>query len=286
MLIISLLERDYIRHNQFLSSPIKMKKTLFALLNLTPLFIFSLFVVLTSCSQEIKWTHVESGDFNLVSNKGGAILGYAPTSGVTILTHKGFAFKDLNKNGKLDQYEDWRLSVNERAKDLASSMTIEQIAGLMLYSRHQAIPAGGRGPFGGTYGGKSFRDSGAKPSDLSDGQIKFLTDDKVRHVLITRVQSPEVAAHWNNNAQLLVEGLGLGIPANNSSDPRHRTRADSEYNAGAGGDISMWPGSLGLAATFDPDLVNDAVNTLDQLSPGFGYWLKVKTAVSNFTYGQ
>jgi beta-glucosidase len=69
------------------------------------------------------------------------------------------------------------------------------------------------------------------------------------------VESPEVAARWNNNVQALVEGIGLGIPANNSSDPRHRTRVNAEYNAGAGGDISMWPGSIGLAATFDPSIV-------------------------------
>ncbi|NIP81599.1 MAG: beta-glucosidase, partial [Gemmatimonadetes bacterium] len=49
--------------------------------------------------------------------------------------------------------------------------------------------------------------------------------------------------------------IGLGIPANNSSDPRHEPVADEEYNAGAGGEISMWPGSIGLAATFDPELV-------------------------------
>ena len=73
--------------------------------------------------------------------------------------------------------------------------------------------------------------------------------------MITSVKSPEVAAEWNNNAQALVEGLGLGIPANNSSDPRHGTIASAEFNAGAGGTISMWPGSLGLAATFDPTLV-------------------------------
>ena len=60
-----------------------------------------------------------------------------------------------------------------------------------------------------------------------------------------------MAARWNNNVQALVEGIGHGIPANNSSDPRHRTTATAEYNAGAGGDISMWPTSLGLAATFE-----------------------------------
>lgn len=45
-----------------------------------------------------------------------------------------------------------------------------------------------------------------------------------------------------DNAQVLVEGLGLGIPIYLNSDPRHRTIADEEYNAGAGGEISMWPG--------------------------------------------
>ena len=106
-----------------------------------------------------------------------------------------------------------------------------------------------------TYGGKPFAESGANAWDLSDNQRDFLTNDGVRHVLITSVESPEAAARWNNNLQALVEGTGLGIPANNSSDPRHRTRAEAEFNAGSGGEISMWPDSIGLAATFDPDLV-------------------------------
>lgn len=60
---------------------------------------------------------------------------------------------------------------------------------------------------------------------------------------------------WNNNVQALVESLGLGIPSNTSSDPRHSAVASTEYNAGNGGKISMWPQALGLAATFDPELV-------------------------------
>jgi len=215
--------------------------------------VFSLLYTATAYSQ--KWVEEKKGTISIVSNKGGKQLGYSTTSGVKILIDKGFAFKDLNKNGQLDKFEDWRLPVDERAKDLASKMTVEQIAGLMLYSKHQPIPAAASGPFAGTYHGKSFAESGAKPYDLSDQQKDFLTKDNVRHVLITSVQSPEVAAMWNNNAQALVEGIGLGIPANNSSDPRHGTIANAEFNAGAGGAISMWPGSLGLAATFDPALV-------------------------------
>ena len=201
-----------------------------------------------------KWTETSENGFNLVINEGGQNLGYAPESGVKILTVDRFGFKDLNKNGQLDPYEDWRLSAEERASDLASRMSVEQIAGLMLYSGHQRIPGGGfRG--GSTYNGKSFKESGAKPSDLNDQQKEFLINDNLRHVLITSVESPEVAAQWNNNAQALVEGEGLGIPANNSSDPRHQAENDEEYTLGAGGEISNWPNSLGLAASFDPGLV-------------------------------
>jgi beta-glucosidase len=201
------------------------------------------------------WTETKIGVWTKVTNKGGQTLGYSPGSGVKLLTVDGLAFKDLNKNGKLDPYEDWRLPIATRAKDLASKLSVEQIAGLMLYSKHQPIPAAAGGPFAGTYGGKVFAQSGANVADLSDQQREFLTKDNLRHVLVTSVQSPEAAAQWNNNAQALVESLGLGIPINSSSDPRHGTRADAEYNAGAGGSISMWPGSLGLAATFNPDLV-------------------------------
>lgn len=202
-----------------------------------------------------KWKEEVKGTISVVTNTGGQKLGYSTTSGVKIITADGFAFKDLNKNGKLDKYEDWRLSFDIRAKDLASKMSVEQIAGLMLYSRHQPLPAGARGPFAGTYNGKVFAESGAKASDLSDQQKEFLTKDNLKHVLVTSVQSAEIAAEWNNNVQALVEGIGLGIPANNSSDPRHGTVANAEFNAGAGGSISMWPGSLGMAATFDPSVV-------------------------------
>ncbi len=188
------------------------------------------------------------------NNPGGPKLGYSSKSGVSILRVGNLSFKDLNKNGKLDRYEDWRVPVDDRAKDLASKMSVEQISGLMLYSRHQPIPAAAAGPFAGTYAGKKFNESIAKAYDLSDQQIEFLTKDNVRHVLITSVLTPEIAARWNNNEQALVEGIGLGIPANNSSDPRNGTIANAEYNAGSGGNISMWPGSLGLAATFDPSV--------------------------------
>ena len=233
-----------------------MKPFNFLSLALSVILIFTLLIM--SCSRQPKWTETAgTGTVRIITNPEGQTLGYSTTSGVKILTVKGFAFKDMNRNGKLDKYEDWRLTADERAKDLASQMTIEQIAGLMLYSAHQSVPAGSRGWFASTYGGKPYEESGAAASDLSDNQKDFLINDNLRHILITSVESPAVSAQWNNNVQELVEGIGLGIPANNSSDPRHNAVTNAEYNAGSGGNISMWPGSLGLAATFDPLLTRE-----------------------------
>ncbi len=210
-----------------------------------------LFMAASLFSQE-NYTKKALGNIIFIENVNGKTIAYSTESGVKLLQVDGLMFKDLNKNGSLDKYEDWRQPFDVRAKDLASQMSIEQIAGLMLYSRHQTIPARAGGFMGGTYNGKPFVQGETNPADLSDQQLDFMMKDNLRHVLITSVQSPEVAAQWNNNIQVLAEGIGLGIPANNSSDPRHGTVSSAEYNAGSGGSISAWPGSLGLAATFDP----------------------------------
>lgn len=210
-------------------------------------------LVLASFQSPLSWQERALTDtIRVLTLSNGATLGYSTTSGVNILQVAGLPFKDLNKNGALDPYEDWRLPAEDRAKDLASRLGEAEIAGLMLYSRHQNLPVPSGGYFGGTYQGKPFEQSGAAPSDLSDQQKEFLTKDNLRHVLLVSVQSPEIAARWNNNVQQLVEGIGFGIPANNSSDPRHGARKDAEYNAGSGGAISQWPEEIGLSATFDP----------------------------------
>lgn len=214
------------------------------------------------------FSKAQQSNFLVLDNGNGVKLGYSPLSGVKILTIDGLKFKDLNKNGKLDKYEDWRLSIDERAKDLAQKMSLEQIAGLMLYSIHQAIPSNDSGFGSGKYNGKPFSLSGEQPWVLSDEQQTFLKKDNLRHVLITSVKSPEIAARWNNQMQAFVEGIGLGIPGNTSSDPRHSALATgntkAEFNAGAGGDISIWPDGLGLAATFDPSVVRKFGNIAAQ----------------------
>ena len=184
-----------------------------------------------SCKNTLVEHHYEQ--FTLIKQTKGPDLGYNSESGVKILRIDGYAFKDLNRNGQLDAYEDWRLTPEQRAHNLATQIDIEQIAGLMLYSPHMVV----------------------NDSALSDKIRTCLLNDKMRHILVTKVKNAYTAALWHNNLQALAESQPYGIPTNNSSDPRNYTEADGEFNAGSGGDISQWPREIGLAATFDLDII-------------------------------
>lgn len=66
-----------------------------------------------------------------------------PTLGVIsvpILEQDGLYFKDLERTGVLCPYADWRLTPEERARDLAPRLSVEELAGLMMYSLHQLVP--------------------------------------------------------------------------------------------------------------------------------------------------
>ncbi len=193
-------------------------------------------------------------EFRKVDNpKGGPTLGVCSAG---VIEKDGYFFRDCEKTGELLPYEDWRLTPEERAKDLASRLTIEEIAGLMMYSAHQVVPSDVPGWFAATYnGGKKFEESGAEPWDLTDQQKKFLTEDHVRYVLAMILKNGEIAAKWNNNMQALCEEMPHSIPVNTSSDPRHGAgSASAEFKTEAK-DTSKWPMGLGLAATFSPELV-------------------------------
>ena len=83
------------------------------------------------------------------------VLGFSAESGVRIIDVDGLPFKDFEGTGELLPYCDWRLSPQERAKDLASRLSIDEIAGLMLYSPQNWLPMPSD-----TYGGKPFEESG------------------------------------------------------------------------------------------------------------------------------
>ena len=52
---------------------------------------------------------------------------------VQTLIKENISFRDLNKNGKLDIYEDSRQPVDARVEDLLSQMTLEEKVGQMFH---------------------------------------------------------------------------------------------------------------------------------------------------------
>ena len=53
---------------------------------------------------------------------------------VKVLDIDGMSFRDLNKNNKLDRYEDYRLDTAQRVEDLISQMTLEEKVGTLVSS--------------------------------------------------------------------------------------------------------------------------------------------------------
>ena len=211
------------------------QKVLAGLIGLVSAGIFS-----TGLAAESPAGQVTADGWTLVKNSNGPDLGYSASSGIKILNIKGQYFKDLNRNGKLDKFEDWRLTYQQRAEDLAKQISIDQIAGLMLYSMHQ-------------------RD--LKP-ELNDEQKKMLEVDNIRTVLNADTSaSVETTAKWNNALQAYAESLPFGIPANTSSDPRNDARGNGVYLKDVKDNVSRWPNHLGLAATFDPEISRSFAET-------------------------
>ena len=80
----------------------------------------------------------------------------------------GLVFKDLNVNGRLDAYEDWRLPVAARVRDLSSRMTLEEKAGLLLINTLNA-EAGGR---------------------ISERGVKLIRDEKMTRFVFRSTVTP------------------------------------------------------------------------------------------------
>ncbi len=76
---------------------------------------------------EQKWKRIEANGYTILDNGDDRTLGIAKDSPVPILTVDGYAFKDFLRTGELAPYEDWRLSSEERAKDLARRLSIEDM---------------------------------------------------------------------------------------------------------------------------------------------------------------
>ena len=175
-----------------------------------------------------------------------------------IITVDGYQFKDLNGNGELDAYEDWRLSASDRAYDLISQMTLEEKAGMMLINTLNA-------------------DAGGKVSELGDDYI----NNQHMHRFIFRntvIDNPAEgssrtgaqvtayeAAQFTNTVQEMSEATRLGIPALFKSNARNHYDHDARFGINvSSGAFSTWPKEGGLAATRDLDLIAEFAKVMRQ----------------------
>lgn len=140
-------------------------------------------------------------------------------------------FRDLNNNGKVDRYEDWRLSTEERVADLLPRMSMEEKAGIM-----------------------QITSLGANAAVVND----YVNNRHIRYMIIRDNPTAEELAKRANTYQEIAEATPLGIPLVFTSNPRNHINEQNQFGISeASGKFSTWPGTLGLAATGDLDLIRD-----------------------------
>lgn len=161
------------------------------------------------------------------------------TKVVPILDFGGLRFRDLDRNGELTPFEDWRLPNATRVADLVQRMTLEEKAGTVMHSSFPEI-ATERGVSSVGYDFAALR-----PVVLRQGVTSFLTRLAV---------APATMAQQNNQAQEVAEQGRLAIPITVSTDPRHHFLYITGQSSASAG-YSRWPETLGFAATGDVALV-------------------------------
>ncbi len=150
------------------------------------------------------------------------------------------AYRDLNHNGRMDPFEDPRLSVDERVDDLLPRLSVEELTGLMF---HTVIEAGADGtPLDG-------------PGTISkSGTRDVVVGKRMNHFNVHALVDARQAARWANKVQEMACETPHSIPVTISTDPRHAA-AQNAGTSWASTFFSQWPDPMGLAALDDPDLV-------------------------------
>ena len=143
----------------------------------------------------------------------------------SIIEADGYQFIDLNGNGTLDVYEDWRQDAQTRAADLVNQMTAREKIAQMQHPTYLPRADGKIAPY------------------LED----YCTDYGIGMLLIRELNSVEAAATTMNTIQEYAEASRLGVPVLVSMDSVHGL----SYVSGA----TVTPHNLALAATRDEELV-------------------------------
>ncbi len=168
--------------------------------------------------------------------------GYVENFSTLIRSDDGVPYRDLNKNGKLDIYEDPRQNIDARVEDLLSQMTIDEKAGTLfingsIVNEDGSIEPPTTPPISG-------------PNLVAKDQMDA---HKMTHFNLWDIPGVKALSIWSNRIQQYAEETRLGIPVTIASDPRHHfSRAIYEI---AAEDYSQWCQPLGFAAIGDEDLV-------------------------------
>jgi len=164
-----------------------------------------------------------------------------------IITVDNYRFKDLNANGKLDKYEDWRLSVDDRINDLVSQMTDTEKVGMMMINDNNAGCAGAVTAAADDYINNQkmtrfiLRSTAEAIADACDGSV---TPGRGGYKV-----TPQQLASYTNALQEMAEKTRLGIPLVFKDNARNHVETDPRQGIGAGsGAFSQFPKEAGLAA--------------------------------------
>lgn len=184
------------------------------------------------------------------SNKNMSLAGPEARS----ITLDGFSFRDLNKNKKLDIYEDSRQNINSRVDDLLSQMTLEEKAGTMFATMISVSYDGSLSEIPEFKNPFSF---------LIPANSTLIVDKKMNSFGIFNTPSTRAFAEWQNNVQKLAEKTRLGIPVTLMSNPRNHFTANVLASMSAG-DFSLWPEPMGFSAIGDSSLTYAFANMARQ----------------------
>ncbi|TAE47289.1 MAG: hypothetical protein EAZ89_18290, partial [Bacteroidetes bacterium] len=192
-------------------------------------------------------------------------------------------YRDLNKNGKLDVYEDIRKPVEKRVENLLSQMTLEEKAGTLFIT------------------GARINEDGSLEEKPGQGMFAFaptapklVQEKKMTHINIWAAPGTQALATWYNLVQKMAEESRLGIPVTIASDPRHYF--SNNIFAMSASSFSQWPEQLGFAAIGDEKLVREfgdmarqeylAVGIREALHPMADLATEPRWARVNGTFGE
>ena len=168
---------------------------------------------------------------------------------LSILGCNNQEFRDLNKNGMLDIYEDKNQSINDRVNDLISQMTIEEKAGSIFIDITKV-----------TFEGS---ESSGFASFLPE-TVESINNLQMNHFNIIDSFEPTKMLEWYNNVQKVAEESRLGIPITIASDPRHGAPDPNSPISVSSSSFSVWPSTLGLGAIADEEIVEEFGNIVRQ----------------------